>query len=93
MSEIILPSFDGNDHILIKLKKDLSPQDNAERLYLKGKNEKIRLKFAKDNLELIQEELANKTKEIEHFEHIDELRDLRKITSSKQVKQVLKLPF
>ena len=93
MSEINLPSFDGNDHILIKLKKDLSPQDNAERLYLKGKNEKIRLKFAKENLELIQEELANKTKEIEHFELIDELRDLRKITSSKQDKQVLKLPY
>ncbi|NBV57480.1 MAG: DUF814 domain-containing protein [Bacteroidetes bacterium] len=93
MSEINLPTFDGNDHILIKLKKDLSPQDNAARLYSKGKNEKIRLKFAMDNLELIQEELANKTKEIERFELIDELKDLRKITSSKQDKQALKLPY
>ena len=41
MGEVTLPTFDGENQVTLKLKKDLSPQDNATRLYTQGKNEKI----------------------------------------------------
>ena len=84
MGEITLPTFDGEYQITLKLKKDLSPQDNATRLYTKGKNEKIRLKFASKNLELIEREIFEKSNEIKRVELIDKLNDLRKIKQPKQ---------
>lgn len=93
MGEVTLPTFDGENQITIKLKKDLSPQDNASRLYTKGKNEKIRLKFAFKNLEFIEHEIVEKFNEIKRLELIDKLIDLRKIKNTKQSNQPIKLPY
>ena len=93
MGEVTLPTFDGENQITLKLKKDLSPQDNATRLYTKGKNEKIRLKFASKNLELIEREIVEKSNEIKRVELIDKLNDLRKIKQPKQAQQPIKLPY
>jgi predicted ribosome quality control (RQC) complex YloA/Tae2 family protein len=93
MDEINLQTFDGKEQVFIKLKKDLSPQDNAARLYKKGKNEKIRLKFANETLKIIKQELTMKTEEIASVEQMDELKDLRKEANSKQGKQFIKLPY
>ena len=93
MKEINLPSFDGENQVLIRLKKDLSPQDNATRLYKKGKNEKIRLKFANEALKIINQELVKKTEEIENVEQMNEMKDLRKEANLKQEKHQIKLPY
>lgn len=93
MKEINLPSFDGENQVLIRLKKDLSPQNNATRLYKKGKNEKIRLKFANEALKIINQELVKKTEEIENVEQMNEMKDLRKEANLKQEKHQIKLPY
>ena len=92
-SEINLPTFDGEQMVHITLKKDLSPQANAARLYKKGKNEKIRLTYAKKTFEDLHAKLADKLLEIEAAEKMEGLKELRKEWYVKQNKANIKLPY
>lgn len=63
--------------ITIKLKKDLSPQKNAEVYYRKAKNEKIEIDKIKENLEQREADLFRLMDKYETIEKIDLLRELR----------------
>ena len=56
-TEIELPDFHHQSMVTIRLKKDLTPQDNAAIYYGKGKNQKIEQKQ-------LQQTVARKTKEL-----------------------------
>ena len=69
IQEVKLDNFYTNEPIKIKLKKELSPQKNAESYYRKSKNEKIEIETAERNLaaaeaKLIQ--LVDRLKEVEN---------------------------
>jgi len=61
----------------IKLKKDLSPQKNAENYYRKAKNEKIELQTLQKNLQRKEQEITETKVHIEKIEAFDQLRPLR----------------
>jgi predicted ribosome quality control (RQC) complex YloA/Tae2 family protein len=63
--------------ITIKLKKDLSPQKNAEGYYRKSKNEKIEITKLNESLEAREEERKRMRGYIASIEKIEVLRDLR----------------
>lgn len=93
MTDIKLPSFDGDQWIKVQLKKDLTPQANAARLYRKGKNEKMRLQFAEENLKKMLETHQKKLEEIQAVQQTEDLKALRKNTISKQTAPKIKLPY
>lgn len=77
-SETTLFDFYRNEDLLIKLKKDLSPQKNAEYLYRKAKNQKLEVEKLYENLfnkENLTEEIELQIKEVLK---IDSLKLLRK---------------
>lgn len=81
IQEVELGNFYTNEPIKIKLKKELSPQKNAESYYRKSKNEKIEIETAERNLaaaeaKLIQ--LVDRLKEVENTEDLKELRGVSK---------------
>ncbi|TDE10308.1 NFACT RNA binding domain-containing protein [Dyadobacter psychrotolerans] len=63
--------------IKIKLKKDLSPQKNAETYYRKSKNEKIELDRLNDSLQAREAEKVKMKQHLEVIEKIELLRELR----------------
>lgn len=72
-----LHDFYHDQSVSIKLKKDLSPQKNAEVYYRKAKNEKIETDKIQENLDLREKELAQLREHYGNIEKIDLLRDLR----------------
>ena len=72
-----LHDFYRDQPISIKLKKDLSPQKNAEVYYRKAKNEKIETDKIQENLDLREKELTQLREHHAAIEKIDLLRDLR----------------
>ena len=79
--KVILENFyNENRPAEIKLKKDLSPQKNAEVFYKKAKNQHI-------EIERLQQALLNKEKEIEIIEHkmhvVETAPDLKSLRSIK----------
>ncbi len=72
-----LHDFYRDQPISIKLKKDLSPQKNAEMYYRKAKNEKIETDKIQENLDLRERDLAQVREHYAAIEKIDLLRDLR----------------
>lgn len=73
--------------IVIKLKKDLSPQKNAEGYYRKAKNEKIELDRLNDSLAVREAERRRFQEHLEHIETIESLRDLRAYIKINQLEQ------
>ncbi len=61
----------------IKLKKDLSPQKNAENYYRKAKNEKIELQTLQKNLQRKEQEILETQNHIHKIEAFEQLRTLR----------------
>ena len=72
-----LHDFYRDQPVFIKLKKDLSPQKNAEIYYRKAKNEKIETDKIQENLDLREQALAQLRAHYANIEDIDGLRDLR----------------
>lgn len=70
--------FYHDRHIRIKLKKDLSPQKNAENYYRKSKNEKIEIARLNDSLQARE---AEKTKMLGYLAAIQEIEILRELRS------------
>ena len=72
-----LYDFYHDKPITIKLKKDLSPQKNAEVYYRKAKNEKIEIEKLQENLYLREKELIQLQAHYAVIEKVEQLRDLR----------------
>jgi hypothetical protein len=73
-----LYDFYRDTPIEIKLKKDLSPQKNAEVYYRKAKNQKIELNTLRNNIEAKEKELAAIEKHIAFLESTDNIKEIRK---------------
>ncbi len=82
LENIELFDFYTNKNIIIKLKKDLSVQKNAENYYRKSKNEKI-------EIDTINQNIINQEINIQNLE--EKLLEIAKIESLKLLKQYLKV--
>lgn len=77
--KVVLPDFYNNDQpVQIPLKKELSPQKNAEAFYRKHKNRKI-------EIQKIEEGIAVKAKKLNEIN--DRLRDLALASDLRQLRQ------
>ncbi|CAG4994961.1 hypothetical protein DYBT9275_01507 [Dyadobacter sp. CECT 9275] len=72
-----LYDFYREANIRIKLKKDLSPQKNAESYYRKSKNEKIELDRLHDSLRVREQERIKMLEHLSVIEPMESLRELR----------------
>ena len=75
--KVELFDFYRDQSIIISLKKDLSPQKNAERYYRKAKNEKLEQDKLFESLDFREAELQRLQKQLEVIERIDLLKELR----------------
>lgn len=97
--KVTLPDFyHENNPIEIKLKKDISPQKNAENFYRKAKNQHIEIERLQQALEGKEKEIENLKQQLQEIETIGELKSLRKTISatgftSEKEKQTAPLPF
>ncbi|WP_422003718.1 NFACT RNA binding domain-containing protein [Roseivirga pacifica] len=78
-------NFYNNEQVTIPLKKDLSPQKNAERYYRKAKNRKIELETLEKNLAEKEEKLLKLYEQAETVAQTDDLRALRKLIKNEAV--------
>jgi predicted ribosome quality control (RQC) complex YloA/Tae2 family protein len=69
--------FYRDQPIVVKLKKELSAQKNAENFYRKAKNEKIEFARLNDSLSAREQEKQKLAHHIQQIECIESLRDLR----------------
>lgn len=75
-TEVELYDFYHDRPVSIKLKKDLSPQKNAENFYRKAKNQQLEEQHLQDNIRNKEEKLL----ELElHYEHIQQLQNLKEL--------------
>ncbi|MBL3657968.1 NFACT RNA binding domain-containing protein [Fulvivirga sediminis] len=87
--------YDNNAPINIKLKRDLSPQKNAENYYRKSKNQALEIKALEKNLSQKEDlllELMLKKETIESTDDIKALKNLTKKSNSEKNEQQPK-PF
>jgi predicted ribosome quality control (RQC) complex YloA/Tae2 family protein len=75
--EANLYDFYTDQTINIKLKKDLTPQKNAEIYYRKAKNQKFEITNIRENIFLRQKELRNLEKHIAAIAAIEDIKELR----------------
>lgn len=92
-----LLNFYTNEPIKIKLKKDLSPQKNAEAYYRKSKNEKVEAEVTAGNLKAAENRLKYLNKIEDQVQESDDLKELRTIRKElfniARPKDDKKLPF
>jgi predicted ribosome quality control (RQC) complex YloA/Tae2 family protein len=69
--------FYHDKQIRIKLKKDLTPQKNAEGYYRKSKNEKIELAKLNESLEARERDKVKMESQLEKIDTMENLRELR----------------
>lgn len=75
-TEVELYDFYHDKPLCIKLKKDLSPQKNAENYYRKAKNQQLEEQHLQDNISNKEEKVL----ELElHFEQIQQLQTLKEL--------------
>jgi predicted ribosome quality control (RQC) complex YloA/Tae2 family protein len=77
-----LYDFYNDRPIRVKLKKDLSPQKNAEGYYRKSKNEKIELEKLNESLAIREAEKIKMQAFLVSIEKIENLRELRTFLKS-----------
>ena len=97
--KVVLENF-YNDYkpAEIKLKKDLSPQKNAELFYKKAKNQHIEIARLKEAISTKQAELDNLQKNLQSVESVADLKALRALKSelnpeAENKKQKVPLPY
>ncbi|MCP9768896.1 DUF814 domain-containing protein [Lacihabitans sp. LS3-19] len=81
LTEVELFNFYNDQPIVIKLKKELSPQKNAENYYRKSKNEKIEVEIIEKNIETAFNkiiEIEGQIADIESTEHFKDLKNTLK---------------
>lgn len=69
--------------IQIKLKKDLTPQKNAEGYYRKSKNEKIEIEKLHESLAVRENEIVQLREDLRLLEPMESLRELRAYIKSR----------
>lgn len=74
--------YNNNLPVKISLKRDLSPQKNAENYYRKSKNQAVEIKNLKDNLDKKKQDVAVLEAQKETIDHESDLRMLRKLRKS-----------
>jgi predicted ribosome quality control (RQC) complex YloA/Tae2 family protein len=85
--KVELDDFYTDQLITISLKKDLSPQKNAERYYRKAKNEKLEQDKLLESLDARESELQEDKLHLETIELIDDLRELRAYIKKEGLKE------
>jgi predicted ribosome quality control (RQC) complex YloA/Tae2 family protein len=96
--KIFLPNFYDQTNVSINLKKELSPQKNAEIFYRKARNQQIEINKLKDGLTQKQSEITRLKGELERMEGIKDLKTLRKTSvdlglAKKDLAQFKNLPY
>ncbi len=78
-AEVIeLYDFYHDRMISVKLKKDVSPQKNAETYYRKAKNEKIEINKLKESISVKEQELQQIETHLQAIDKIELFKELRK---------------
>lgn len=70
--------FYRNENIIVKFKKDLSPQKNAENYYRKSKNEFIEIETLRNSILEKQTKIDNFALNLLEIEAIDDIKEFRK---------------
>jgi predicted ribosome quality control (RQC) complex YloA/Tae2 family protein len=78
--------YNENKPIEIKLKKDLTPQKNAEVFYRKSKNQQIELQKLTESIGAKQKEILNLQEKLIAFEKISDLKSLRSFIDTSGLK-------
>lgn len=98
--KISLPDFYREGHqVEIKLKKDLSPQKNAEAFYRKAKNQHIEIERLEKSISDKQAEIEQLKQELQKIDAIEgDLKTLRSLADksnaqTKKEKQTVSLPY
>jgi predicted ribosome quality control (RQC) complex YloA/Tae2 family protein len=71
-------NFYTDKKIIIKLKKNISPQKNAEEYYRKSKNQKIEIEKIKENIGSKVDEIKNTSIHLYEIENITQAKELKK---------------
>jgi len=77
-NEVTLYDFYKDQQLTIKLKKDLSPQKNAEYYYRKSKNQKVETDKLKENIRLKRADEEKFLKQVDQIGEIEQVKTLRK---------------
>ncbi len=85
--------FYRNQNIVIKLKKDLNPQQNAAEYYRKSKNQNIEIDLLYKRLEDIQQKLNDTDKQIEKVLAATSSKDLKEGKNNLPIDKATELPF
>ncbi|MCG8386877.1 MAG: NFACT RNA binding domain-containing protein [Cytophagales bacterium] len=79
-TQVVLPNFyNNNEPVKIKLKKDLSPQKNAEVYYRKSKNQAREVDMLTQNIEHKKEHLARLERQKQGLLQAENLKTVREI--------------
>lgn len=79
--KVIVQNFYNNSFIEIKLKKDQSPQKNAENYYRKSKNQQIEENRLQQSLTSKENEIATLLEHIQALEMVQDLKSLRNLVA------------
>ncbi|MBW3544663.1 MAG: DUF814 domain-containing protein [Bacteroidetes bacterium] len=85
-----LPDFYSGQTITVKLKKELSPQKNAEQYYRKAKNQQVEIQHLEDNMAAKEQrlnELQLLREQVAAEEDLKKLRSLRKASLAEEEHQ------
>lgn len=74
-----LYDFYNDNYVTIPLKKDQSPQENAERYYRKGKHQNLELEHVESNLEAEKEKLTDVEAMLESIRAETDMKRLQKL--------------
>ncbi|MEL7145240.1 MAG: NFACT RNA binding domain-containing protein [Bacteroidota bacterium] len=85
VTKTTLYDFYNDQQIDIKLKRDLSPQKNAEYYYRKAKNQQVEVDKLYDNLISREEEKQALEKHLRHIAEIEQVKELRKYLKSEGI--------
>ncbi|MDH5608575.1 MAG: NFACT RNA binding domain-containing protein [Cyclobacteriaceae bacterium] len=85
--------YHDNRPIVIRVKPNLSPQQNAEQYYRKAKNQKKELEVLKANIEAKKEQLQALEKECTELAEATTFKELRKRDNAASKKENVVLPY
>jgi len=93
LSKVELFDFYRNQNIIVKLKKDLNPQQNAAEYYRKSKNQNIEIDLMYKRLEEIQQKLIDSDKQIEKVLAASSSKDLKEGKNNLPIDKATESPF
>ncbi|MEX0967198.1 MAG: NFACT RNA binding domain-containing protein [Bacteroidia bacterium] len=83
--------YEGKD-LVIPLKREMSPQKNAEKMYQKAKRQHIEVEKLKENISRLESELADVNSEIKNIESTTDYRQLKKLGKQEEKKAKSETP-